>query len=106
METDSAVDPDWIPVALAAKLVPSPHGKRTALSTIYRWIERGRLDSMERDQGSKAGPRKWWFVRRSQVLAMLRPKPRHVSAPLPDAAAMAEEDRWVQEGLRRHGLAK
>lgn len=79
---------DWIPVAEAVRLLPSCRpGKRLALSTLYRWIFKGRI------QGRKCGP--YYFVRRSQIIDQLKPippRPRQMTAPDLKAQAM-EHDR-------------
>lgn len=54
---------DWISTTEAAKLLPSPRGKRTSTGAIIRWIKAGKL------QGKRRG--RWWFIRRSEVLAMM-----------------------------------
>lgn len=98
---------DWIPAAAAARLVPSPRGKRTAISTIYRMVADGRLAGWTRAQnGGQKGPRKWLFVRRSEVLALLTPvpRPRQVTPQVASAEERAAEDRWTKATLARFGL--
>lgn len=95
---------DWIPIAEATRLVRSVRpGKRVRVSTLYRWVEQGRLDGLRRLQRQTPnGPRYWWFVRRSQVLAIDEVVPRPpVRPPLP-VPRSAAEIQWQEEGERRH----
>lgn len=90
---------DWIPVSEAVKLVPSPKpGKKTSLSTVYRWINEGRLECRRNGR--------WRFVRRSEVVQLLAPV-----APRPGRRPEAltrrewdERERQAVEHLRREGL--
>lgn len=56
----------WIPVGLAARMIPTPHGKKTHTDTIHAWIRAGRLESRYR----LSAKRRWWYVRLDQVQAM------------------------------------
>lgn len=86
---------DWIPLCEAAQLVPSPRsGKRTHLSTIYRWINAGRLECRRNGR--------WRFVRRLDVLALLQPdRPRPRPATPPTASAVSRETQRI---LTQNGL--
>src|SRR4051812_15530748 len=57
---------DWVPLAEAARLLPSCRpGKRVHIATLYRGIARGELECW------RIG--RWRYVRRGEVLALLRP---------------------------------
>jgi hypothetical protein len=91
--------PDWIRVAEACRLVPSPHaGKRTATQTIVRWILRGRIE------GKRSG--RYWLVRRDQVLGCLRPD----RASQPEVQARRQRERsgaaWAAQVLREMGVVR
>jgi hypothetical protein len=60
---------DWIPLSEAAKLYPSPRtGRNTHPNTILRWIATGKIKGRK----SRSG---FWYVRRSEVIELLKPAP-------------------------------
>lgn len=80
---------DWIGLAEAATLVRSPRpGKKTHLSTLYRWIAEGKLPCWRRGR--------WRFVRRADLLALACPVPCTQSP-----ARSPAEERALQEQLQR-----
>ncbi len=85
---------DWVCVAAAARLLPSPHsGKRTHLSTIYRLINSGKLECRKRGR--------WKFVRRSAVVALLQPvDPPARNPPMPLASKKVQD--WAEAVLKKH----
>jgi hypothetical protein len=94
---------EWVPVAEAVRLLPSCRpGKRLALSTIYRWINQGRLDCC------RVG--RWRFVRRDQLLAQMVPVARATEGPaanLPRAEERRQAEaraRWAKAVLDEAGI--
>ena len=86
---------DLIPINEARRLLPSSQpGKRLALPTLYRWVHSGKLPAV-RILGH-------YYVRRADLLALVEPvQPRR---PAERETAPAARAKWVEEGLRRHGL--
>jgi excisionase family DNA binding protein len=93
---------DLICVNEACKLVPSPRGKRTHLSTVYRMIFSGRLRAWKNGR--------WYFVSRQEILDLLKPVPadlagrRQRKPPTRAEVDEAERRRRVKEELRRMGV--
>ena len=85
---------DWIPAKLACSLIRPARGRKTHLSTLYRWVLAGRLEFRKRGR--------WLFVRRSEVLAMTGEAKRH-RAPCP-APSRRENDEFTRKTLEKFGL--
>lgn len=70
LEANEIIDENglvWIPIAVAAKLVPSVRpGKATHVTQIKKLIEAGTLKAKVR----KMGRSQWWYVRRDEVLGL------------------------------------
>ena len=101
--SDTDVPDDLIPIAQAAKLVPSPRpGRGTNLSTVYRWCNAGRLRHWR--QG------RWRFVSRAEVLGLLRPAgPARTRLPSCSTTARNREEEaraaaWAQRILDEAGI--
>jgi hypothetical protein len=89
---------ELVSIAQAAALIPSPRaGCRTALSTVYRLIERHKLPSWKRGA--------WRYVRRADIVALFEAVPRFDPPPKPKSAAIRARDEWTQKILREAGLA-
>lgn len=74
---------DLIGLADAARLVPSSRaGKRTHVSTIWRWVQGGRL------RGWKLG--RLTFVSKGELLGLFKP-----------VQTRQDRDRWTRETLER-----
>lgn len=82
---------DLIGIKAATKLIPSPKaGASTSLSTLYRWINKGKLRCWKRDR--------FRLVSRAQLLALLEPQPLPIGAPVPTSI---EERRKVSAETAR-----
>lgn len=80
---------DYISLSEAARRLPSPRaGKRTHISTLWRWVLSGKLPAVRRGR--------WYFVRVCDLEAMSQPvKIRRLVARTPPA---------VLAGLKAAGL--
>jgi excisionase family DNA binding protein len=84
---------DEVCLADAAKLLPSHRpGRHVHLSTLYRWIESGRLPAVRRGR--------WFFVRRRDLAALSKP----VGKAKPSRAKKARSSNWSAEVARRAGF--
>ena len=80
---------DLIPLAEAAALLPSRKpGRRLNTTTLYRWVERGRV------RGWKIGC--VWFVSKAEILAVPT-----LNQPRPEVQTAAERRRRVEEAKAR-----
>lgn len=88
--TTNAFD-DYVSLSQAAKLLPSPRaGKRTHISTLWRWVLSGKLPAVKRGR--------YYFVRVCDLEQMSRPvEVRRFATSRGHERAMAE--------LRAAGLA-
>jgi hypothetical protein len=83
----------------ACRMIVSPRpGKKTHLSTIYRWILDGRLPAVRRGR--------WWFVRVSDIMRLNVEFTARPRASLPIATTRQERaaQKWTDETLARFGL--
>ncbi len=98
---DTTYDSDWITLAQAAALVPSPRrGKKTHVSTLLRWILQGKLAGYRRGR--------WWMIRRQELLDLIEPT-EVVPCRLPATAGelkrrQRELDQWTAATLKKHGV--
>lgn len=99
MDATPPIPADLISAAEAAALAPSPRpGQRTAVSTIHRWCDRGRLTAYRRGR--------WLFVSRAEVLGLVEagePAAPKVKGPAKKAEAR-RRSRLTAEVLQRAGL--
>jgi hypothetical protein len=91
---------EWIGLREAAGLVPSPRpGKKTHISTVFRWCEAGKLECRRRGR--------WWFVRRADVLALLTETPGRKPDATPGPSRRQQRGRsreWAKRVLDAAGI--
>jgi len=89
----------WLPVAAAVRLpfLQSPRpGKKTHLSTVYRWVRSGKVRAYKRGC--------WLFVCVENLEALVRPVvPRRRGAGPPPAGA-PQTSEWARRVLDEAGI--
>jgi len=82
----------------AAKHIGSITGRRPHVSTVIRWVTRGRLPAVR--QGGV------WLIDAADVVAFLQPRGRSTTTPPSVAAARLEVERLALDELLGQGRAR
>jgi hypothetical protein len=85
---------EWISLAEAARLVPSPlPGRKTAISSVWRWARKYKWPTLRRGC--------YTFVRRSDVLGLFQ-----LERPPAVVARGRGHAKWTERVLKQAGLVK